>query len=72
MFRRLEKSLPREPKFPKDLAEQGFCVTDSGLVRKIELPNERFLFRISDNERYNELHREAHHGMKLHAESPGH
>lgn len=59
MFRRLEGSLPKDPEFPADMKKLGFYVNETAHIRSIEKPDENFVFFITNNDRYNELHREA-------------
>ncbi|OCL04434.1 hypothetical protein AOQ84DRAFT_117805 [Glonium stellatum] len=61
MFRRKIESLPKDPEFPANLEELGYFITDTGHIRKIENPDESFQFFITNNERFNEVHREAMH-----------
>jgi hypothetical protein len=63
MFRRLEKSLPLDP--GKDFAgkksfyDLGYFVNKHQQIRSKSNPEQRFIYRISNNERYNEVHRDA-------------
>ena len=62
MFRRLPGSLPEDPKFPADLNELGYFINEKSQIRKIDKPDETFHFHITNNDRYNEVHREAANG----------
>lgn len=61
MFVRLDKNLPEDPSYPADLTALGYKVNENGEFVKISSPNEHFTFFISDNERVNEVHKEAMH-----------
>src|SRR5579871_6861319 len=62
MFRRLPGSLPEDPKFPANLNKLGYFINKENQIRKINKPDEKFHFHITNNDRYNEVHREAVHG----------
>lgn len=62
MFRRLPGSLPEDPKFPADLNQLGYFINEKSQIRKINKPDEKFQFHITNNDRYNEVHREATNG----------
>jgi hypothetical protein len=59
MFRRLKGSLPKDPEFPADMKKLGFFINETAHIRNVEKPDENFVFFITNNDRYNELHREA-------------
>ncbi|KAI9784231.1 MAG: hypothetical protein M1816_000903 [Peltula sp. TS41687] len=59
MFRRLSSSLPKDPKYPANLKELGYFVTDTDEIKSIANPEEEFVYFIDKNERYNETHKEA-------------
>ena len=63
MFRRVVSGLPQDPTFPADAEKLGYFVNINDQIRKIKKPDERFQFHITNNERYNELHREALHSI---------
>lgn len=80
MFRRLSKSLPKDPEFPADLAKLGYdlhnhtramltllryFINGSDQIRSITSPEQDFHFFISKNERVLETHREAMNGMSI-------
>jgi hypothetical protein len=62
MFSRRLKSLPADPVFPKTLIELGYFLNEKSQVRSIKKPAEDFIFKLTDNDRYNEVRREALHG----------
>ncbi|KKA18197.1 hypothetical protein T310_7865, partial [Rasamsonia emersonii CBS 393.64] len=53
------KNLPKDPVFPADLEKLGYFINDKDQIRKIANPEEEFQFKISTNDRWNELQREA-------------
>ncbi|KAF2197683.1 hypothetical protein GQ43DRAFT_458355 [Delitschia confertaspora ATCC 74209] len=59
MFRKVEKTLPEDPEYPTDLKELGYFINATGQIRKIAHPDEDFQFHLTNDERHNELHREA-------------
>ncbi|KAK2867998.1 hypothetical protein FQN49_003260 [Arthroderma sp. PD_2] len=59
MFVFQKESLPRDPVFPADLKQLGYFVNENDQIRMISDPEQRFLYRINANERYNELQKEA-------------
>jgi len=59
MFRRLEGSLPKDPEFPAQLTKLGYFINEMSQIKSIEKPDENFNFFITNNDRYNEIHREA-------------
>lgn len=64
MFRRLNNDLPEEPTYPTGLAELGFMIDDQGefvTISNPDGPNQHFVFFASDNERLNEVRKEAMH-----------
>jgi hypothetical protein len=65
MFRRLPASLPEDPKFPANLNQLGYFINEKLQIRKIDKPDEKFHFHITNNDRYNEVHREAVKGKSM-------
>jgi hypothetical protein len=59
MFRRLPASLPVDPVFYSDLGKLGYFINDDGQIRQIKRPDQPFLYKITTDERYNEMQREA-------------
>ncbi|KNG45850.1 ribosomal protein s14 protein [Stemphylium lycopersici] len=59
MFRRIEDSLEPDPSFPADLNQLGFFINKSGHIRMIKAPEKPYVFRATNNERVNEVLREA-------------
>ncbi|KAF2861518.1 hypothetical protein K470DRAFT_206446, partial [Piedraia hortae CBS 480.64] len=57
-FRRLSTDLPKDPVYPADLKELGFKQTDDGHFVNIET-GEYFAYRHTNNDRANEVRREA-------------
>jgi hypothetical protein len=64
MFRRLPGSLPKDASFPADLGKLGYYLNEKDQVRKIVKPDEHFQYYLTNNERYNDVQREALHGMR--------
>ena len=62
MFRRLSHTLPADRVFPHDLEQLGFFVNDEDQIRKINNPSEKYQYKISSDDRVNQLHREANNG----------
>jgi hypothetical protein len=61
MFRRLLGSLPEDPSWEPDLTKLGYFINDDLQIRKIKNPSEGFQFKVTNNDRFNEVHREAFH-----------
>ncbi|KAF1838529.1 hypothetical protein BDW02DRAFT_623974 [Decorospora gaudefroyi] len=59
MFRRIEESLEPDPAFPADLRQLGFFVNNVGAIRMIDAPDKPYVFHATNNERVNEVRREA-------------
>ncbi|KAF1841362.1 uncharacterized protein K460DRAFT_318208 [Cucurbitaria berberidis CBS 394.84] len=59
MFRRQEDTLEPDPSFAADLKKLGFFINSVGQVRMIEAPEKPYLFHSTNNERVNEVLREA-------------
>ena len=59
MFVRVESSLPPDPSFPADLKELGYFINKTGGIRKIIAPEKQYVFHATNNERVNEVRREA-------------
>ena len=64
MFRRLASSLPPDFERAADLQSMGYYLDDStDQIRSIKSPHHDFNSFISKNERLNEVHTEAYHGV---------
>ena len=61
MFRRLPDSLQEDPSWEADLVKLGYFINEHSQIRQIRKPTERFNFKITDNDRFNEVHKEAFH-----------
>ncbi len=64
MFVRSNENLPEDPEYPADLTKLGYKLTDNGEFVKISDPegeNKHFTFFITNNDRTNEVHKEAMH-----------
>ncbi|KAI9733309.1 MAG: hypothetical protein M1834_003393 [Cirrosporium novae-zelandiae] len=61
MFRRLSNTLPKDPLFPSNLEALGLFVNDKDQIRQIKNPEQEYPYRISKNDRVNEMHKEAIH-----------
>ncbi|EEQ30544.1 hypothetical protein McanCB56680_007104 [Microsporum canis] len=59
MFVFQKEALPKDPVFPANLKQLGYFVNDDDQIRMISNPEEKFLYKINANERYNELQKEA-------------
>ncbi|CAO2657748.1 Nn.00g038740.m01.CDS01 [Neocucurbitaria sp. VM-36] len=59
MFRRQEDTLAPDPSFAADLKELGFFINKVGHIRMIEAPDKQYIFHSTNNERVNEVRREA-------------
>ncbi|KAH0543745.1 hypothetical protein FGG08_001927 [Glutinoglossum americanum] len=60
MYRRVITSLPKEPEFPYDLAQLGYFIDGKDEVKSITNPEEDFKYKVTRNERYNDLRKEAY------------
>lgn len=69
MFRRLVDDLPGDPSWEADLTKLGYFINEKSQIRQIRQPSERFNFKVTDNDRFNEVHKEAFHS-KLIADKP--
>lgn len=54
-------SLPLEPDFPTNFAENGYKVNAKGQIVQVSNESEFFPYHSTDNERFNEIKREAIH-----------
>ena len=61
MFKRSPKNLPKDPSYPSNLTDLGFKVNDKGEFVKIAHPDQFFDFFHTDNDRANEVRKEAVH-----------
>jgi hypothetical protein len=61
MFRRLPNSLPADPSWEANLFKLGYFINDKSQIRQLRKPTERFNFKVTDNDRFNEVHKEAFH-----------
>ncbi|KAI1604989.1 hypothetical protein PtrCC142_002837 [Pyrenophora tritici-repentis] len=59
MFVRVEDSLPADPSFPADLKKLGYFINKTGCIRRINAPEKQFVYHATNNERVNEVRREA-------------
>ncbi|KAK2734263.1 hypothetical protein FQN57_001724 [Myotisia sp. PD_48] len=59
MFVFRKDALPKDPVFPANLKQLGYFVNENDQIRMIADPNERFLYKINANDRYNEMQKEA-------------
>lgn len=59
MFRRLPASLPPDAAFKSDLKELGYFINDKSQIMHIKHPNQGYIFKIYNDERYNLMYREA-------------
>ncbi|KAE8390225.1 hypothetical protein ETB97_005554 [Aspergillus alliaceus] len=59
MFVYRREDLPSEPEFPADLRKLGYFINDKDQIRKISDSKQEFQYKISKNERVNEVQREA-------------
>lgn len=64
MFRRLAGSLPEDPSWEADLIKLGYFINDKSQIRQIRKPTERFQFKVTGNDRFNEVHKEAFHSKR--------
>jgi hypothetical protein len=65
MYRRLPGSLPQDPIWPKTFKTLGYKINEKSQIRAIANPDLFFKFFITNNERYNELNREAMHSKDI-------
>jgi hypothetical protein len=61
MFRRLIDSLPADPSWEADLTKLGYFINGDSQIRQIRKPDQRFIFKITGNDRFNEVHKETFH-----------
>ncbi|KAF2751721.1 hypothetical protein M011DRAFT_414524, partial [Sporormia fimetaria CBS 119925] len=59
MYRLKEGNLPEDPTAPADLKQLGYFVNKEGQFRMIEYPDKNFEYRYSNQDRLNEIRREA-------------
>ncbi|KAF2034510.1 hypothetical protein EK21DRAFT_85527 [Setomelanomma holmii] len=59
MFRRVEATIEPDPSYPADLKALGFFINSIGHIRMMEAPEKEYVFHSTNNERVNELRREA-------------
>jgi hypothetical protein len=62
MFRRLPASLPADPVFISDLKGLGYYINDKSQIMQIKRPDQGYVFKIYNDERFNIMHREALNG----------
>jgi hypothetical protein len=62
MFRRVQDTLEPDPSFPAHLKELGFFINLSGGIRMINSPEKPYVYHATNNERVNEVRREAMQG----------
>lgn len=65
MFRRIEDTMEPDASFPADLKKLGFFVNTTGHIRMINAPEKPFLYHATNNERVNEVRREAMQGESM-------
>jgi hypothetical protein len=63
MFRRLAANLPPDAKVPQTLDEFGYFINENGQVCSKTNPEEFFNYKVSKNQRYNEMRRSAMHNI---------
>ena len=51
------------------MTKLGYFINEKSQIRQIRQPSERFNFKVTDNDRFNEVHKEAFHS-KLIADKP--
>ncbi|KAF1913480.1 Arb2 domain-containing protein [Ampelomyces quisqualis] len=66
MFRRQEDTMDPDPVYEADLKALGFFVNQDGQIRMIDAPDKEYVFYATNNERVNELRREAMQGRTCH------
>lgn len=59
MFRRRFQSLPPDPIFEPDLQKLGFFINGEDQIRRIQHPEMKFQYKVNQNDRWNEVHKEA-------------
>ncbi|EFW16625.1 hypothetical protein D8B26_001381 [Coccidioides posadasii str. Silveira] len=59
MFVFRKESLPGDVVFPTDLKQLGYFINDNDQIRMIIDPEQKFLYRINANDRYNEMQKES-------------
>ncbi|USP82794.1 uncharacterized protein yc1106_10068 [Curvularia clavata] len=59
MFRRIEDTMQADPSFSPNLQELGFFMNETGHIRMTNAPDKPFLYHATNNERINEVRREA-------------
>jgi hypothetical protein len=62
MFRRLPGCLPIDPVFPTNIEALGFNINHKHQLRRIVDSEKLFEYKVTNNERYNEKHKEAVYG----------
>lgn len=62
MFRRKSAALPADPAYPADLKTLGYKLNDKGQFVSTDGSGGSFKFWITDNDRANEVRKEAMHG----------
>ncbi|KAK5131273.1 hypothetical protein LTR08_001178 [Meristemomyces frigidus] len=61
MFRRTTDNLPKDPSYPADLTSLGYKLNSESQIVEIDKPAQFFTFYATDNDRANEVHKEAMH-----------
>ncbi|KAF2146247.1 uncharacterized protein K452DRAFT_355671 [Aplosporella prunicola CBS 121167] len=59
MFRLREQGMPVDPAYPSDLRQLGYFINAESNVKQIQPPHDFFIYKISNNERVNDVYREA-------------
>ncbi|KAF1995796.1 hypothetical protein P154DRAFT_538505 [Amniculicola lignicola CBS 123094] len=59
MFRRVEQGMPVDAAYEADLKALGYFINSVGQIRMIGYPDKDFDFHFSNNDRHNEVRREA-------------
>ncbi|ORY19683.1 Arb2 domain-domain-containing protein [Clohesyomyces aquaticus] len=59
MFRRVEQGLPPDAAYEADMKKLGYFINETGHIRMIAYPDHEFQYHFSNQERHNEVHREA-------------
>ncbi|KAF2773823.1 hypothetical protein EJ03DRAFT_304383, partial [Teratosphaeria nubilosa] len=60
-FVRLGTNLPQDPSYPANLTDLGYTLNDKGQIVRTGTDQEFFLYYHTDNDRANEVHKEAMH-----------